>query len=262
MDQDLSEKYILPVRDELSTDIYLCYREAFSGPPLPIQRFKQVYIEHLAYDSRYSFVYKKGHQVQAFLLVRLFPDASLYITLCGVRKGYRRKGLMNHLVCHMENAARLNGVTTIFLDILYDNFPAMSAFNKWGYAQKSAVFTFDYKGETLARHILLEENTSREWAGINAFDSAFTEGFLRYDASIPGEGIVGRVVLDPIRKQIVHVEIYQEKRGRGYGKELISRVVKETGCRYVFRVGEPGIKSFLLKVGFESILEQIVLSKT
>ena len=260
MHQDGTELRVLPATEEMATDIYLCYTEAFPDRPMTLERFSQIYISHLSFDPRLSFIRSEEGVVTGFLLVRPVSEEAVYITLCGVRLSHQRKGIMQELVLGMEKVARDHSFRSFFLDIVNTNFPAIRAFEKLGYHNDGSVLTFRYNDVAAENNLTLLRSMNGPIAGLNPFDGAFIQGMTRFD--VYTRDLIGHVVLDKIRKQIVHIEIDSTYRGQGLSRKFISKVVSEMGCKYVFRVQDPGVKSFLLKVGFEIILEQIVFSKS
>jgi ribosomal protein S18 acetylase RimI-like enzyme len=260
MNQDMSEPSIIPLSHELATDVYLCFLEAFPGQPLSLTRFREVYFTNLSFDTRFSFVWKEQDQVIGFLLAKPLSDSSIYILLCGVRQGYQRRGGLGMLLRNLEQNAKQCSYTSFYLDIVDTNTPAIRAFERWGYQHIATASSFYFDKPLFDNDLSLVECPRPSESGVNAFDSAFLDG-VTFFTVYSGQRI-GTAAVDITRKQIVHISIEPEYRGRGRARQLISKIVADTGCRYVFRVQEPQWKTFLMKVGFEIILEQIVFRKS
>lgn len=110
------------------------------------------YFTTVDYDDRMAFVVESGKQIVAVgRYDRMRDDPTVAEVAFGVEDGQQGRGIGSHLLTHLTNYARNNGVTSFRAFVLPDNYAMMRVFRSAGYAMtrdlEQGVYTVDFPVE-------------------------------------------------------------------------------------------------------------------
>ncbi|MDX1690035.1 MAG: GNAT family N-acetyltransferase [Acidimicrobiia bacterium] len=110
------------------------------------------YFTTLDYDRRMAFVVEVGKEIVAVgRYDRMEEDPSVAEVAFAVQDGQQGRGIGTHLLTHLTNYARNNGVEAFRAYVLPDNYPMMRLFRSSGYTLRrelgSGVYTVEFPVE-------------------------------------------------------------------------------------------------------------------
>lgn len=110
------------------------------------------YFTTVDYDDRMAFVMEIGQHIVAVGRYDRMPDAPTVAEVAfGVEDGHQGRGIGSHLLTHLTNYARNNGVSAFRAYVLPDNYAMMRVFRGAGYAMKrdieQGVYTVEFPVE-------------------------------------------------------------------------------------------------------------------
>ena len=91
--------------------------------------FKKIIRKHIKYFDMLKFLFRLKKNQKYFKK----PKGSYHISILAVFDKYRRKGIGSKLISHVEELAKKEGCTSLYLEVQSNNIPAIKIYEKHGF---------------------------------------------------------------------------------------------------------------------------------
>jgi GNAT superfamily N-acetyltransferase len=178
------------------------WNEAFSDYPVPIEMTVDRFAERFARDGlspSLSVVARVNGEIAGFVLNGVKDLEGRRVAWnggTGISPRYRGRGIAHRMMEEAMEIYRQNGVEVATLEVLVDNQPAISLYEKWGYLKEKRLWTlsreggidsdcFSVKDDSVYRAV---RGSAREVAGLPFYnrDVAWS---MRYQNLFRGESV-------------------------------------------------------------------------
>lgn len=262
-------------------ELYSTFIEAFYDyevkMELKVSKFENM-LKKNGYIAKASIgAFEKGRLVGFSLTaVRNFEGMlSAYDIATGIIKEYRNKGIASKMFTMLKDKLKSFGVKKYQLEVIQDNIAAVKTYKKQGFIISRKLNCYNFNKRDLKSNVIIGHKnsfTDYEWRQISEFwdfsptwqnsiesiknsDNKHIYGIIKV-----GNNIVGYGIIDTKTGDIQQIAVNKKYRGRGYGKIIVSNLIKWAKSRIITILNIDSedylMKGFLKHLGFTDYVKQ------